>query len=195
MCCNTLEFCRSEKTNWTHGHYMLWLITHPTLTSWSFGTSNIQAFINLPNANRGLWLKLHIWTEDSSAVMYHGMVKPLPITLGDKAGELGDGLAWLRTQNNGQGQDHSITFKVWGGSSDNSFKKIHLQQTLWFGHYYEKCVWWWSENYVIECGEQNDNLPLQTLMLLQQEAQLRNTHAITDLHGISTDNLASDLLR
>jgi hypothetical protein len=33
------------------------------------------------------------------------------------------------------------------------------------------------------------------LMLLQQEAQLRNTHAITDLHGISTDNLASDLLR
>jgi len=33
--------------------------------------------------------------------MYHGMVKPLPIMLGEEAGELGDGLAWLRTQNNG----------------------------------------------------------------------------------------------
>jgi hypothetical protein len=68
------------------------------------------------------------------------MVKPLPIMLSEEAGELGDGLAWLRTQNNGQGQDHSITFKVWGGSSDNSFLKIHVHQTLWFGHYYDKCV-------------------------------------------------------
>ncbi len=60
--------------------------------------------------------------------------------LSEEAGELGDGLAWLCTQNNGQGQDHSITFKVRSGSSDNSFSKIHVQQTLWFGHYYDKCV-------------------------------------------------------